>query len=440
MNYRHILRDTSLGVAFGLLFPIAASLLQIYLTQGEYTLSGFWLVQSAYPLLWIIDTAPLFLGLFAYMVGLRAARIDRIKTALEQKSRERSQMLEQLESMRIELERKVSKQVNELKASAQVGRTAASIYDHRQLMNEVVELISTQFGFYHAGIFLIDEAGEFAILQAANSEGGKRMLSRGHKLPVGKLGIVGYVAERGEPRIALDVGQDTTFFNNPELPQTRSEMALPLKAGGEIFGVLDVQSVESSAFADEDVEVLQLMADQVALAIQNARLIEESRRAIQELENLYKEQVRQDWKKKLSVQVPAYRYDRLGVEPASVAQFATTYNPDDQKQLQVLLMLRGERLGVILLRREEDQPAWSADEKSLAQEAAGYVAAALENARLFEDAQTRAAREQALSQLTAQLTHTVNIDNLLKRAVQELSHLPDVAEVSIQIGATHNGS
>jgi GAF domain-containing protein len=440
MNYRHILRDTSLGVAFGLLFPIAASLLQIYLTQGEYTLPGFWLVQSAYPLLWIIDTAPLFLGLFAYMVGLRAARIDRIKTALEQESRERSQMVEQLESMRIELERKVSKQVNELKASAQVGRTAASIYDHRQLMNEVVELISTQFGFYHAGIFLIDEAGEFAILQAANSEGGKRLLSRGHKLPVGKLGIVGYVAERGEPRIALDVGQDATFFNNPELPQTRSEMALPLKAGGEIFGVLDVQSVESSAFADEDVEVLQLMADQVALAIQNARLIEESRRAIQELENLYKEQVRQDWKKKLSVQVPTYRYDRLGVEPASVAQFATTYNPDDQKQLQVPLMLRGEQLGVILLRREEDQPAWSADEKSLAQEAAGYVAAALENARLFEDAQTRAAREQALSQLTAQLTHTVNIDNLLKRAVQELSHLPDVAEVSIQIGATNNGS
>ncbi len=347
-----IVRDTVLGAAFGLLFPIAASLLEIYIKQVQFSFSGFLLIQAADPLLWIIDTAPLFLGLFAYMVGVRADRIERINATLEQESQDRSQMVVQLETLRADLERKVNKQVTELKASAQVGRAAASIYDQKQLMSEVAGLISTQFGFYHAGIFLIDEAGEYSILQAASSEGGKRMLSRGHKLPVGKVGLVGFVADKGEPRIALDVGKDAAFFNNPDLPQTRSEIALPLKVGGEIIGVLDVQSTEPSAFADEDVEVLQLMADQVALAIQNTRLLEESRRAVQELENLYKEQVRQDWNKKLRYKTLAYQYNRLGVEPASAAQVVITPNPDDFSQLQIPLMLRGEQLGMIVLRRD----------------------------------------------------------------------------------------
>ena len=440
MKKYRVLTDTASGVAFGFLFPIAATLLELYLQQQPLNFTGFLIVQSANPLLWIINSAPLFLGLLAYMVGVRAARIDRMNMTLEQAYHERGQMVEQLETLRGGLERKVVKQVNELKATAQVGRIAASIHDQKQLLAEVVELISTQFGFYHAGIFLVDEAGEFAILQAANSEGGKRMLADGHKLPVGKVGIVGFVAEKGEPRIALDVGNDATFFNNPDLPQTRSEIALPLKTSGEIIGVLDVQSSEPSAFADEDVEALQLMADQIALAIQNARLIDESRRALQELENLYKEQVRQDWNRKLSHRALAYKYNRLGVELAPATQFETISTEDDPNQLQIPLLLRGQLLGTILLRRDKNQPAWRADERSLAEEAAGQVTAALENARLFEDAHTRVVREQALSQLTSQFNSAVNLDTLLKRAAQELGHLPNVAEVSIQIDINQNGS
>jgi GAF domain-containing protein len=435
-----ILTDTAFGVAFGFLFPIVATLLELNITQEPVNFTGVLTVQAANPLLWIIDSAPLFLGLFAYMVGIRAARIDRINATLAQSNRERSQMIEQLENLRVNLERKVIKQVTQLKATAQVGRAAASIHDQKQLLGEVVGLISSQFGFYHAGIFLIDEAGEFAMLQAANSEGGKRMLANGHKLPVGKVGIVGFVADKGLPRIALDVGNDATFFNNPDLPLTRSEIALPLKTSGEIIGVLDVQSTEASAFADEDVEVMQLMADQVALAIQNVRLIEESRHAVQELENLYKEQVRQDWNRKLGSKPQAFKYNRLGVEPVSAEQLAITSAEMEPNQLEIPLLLRGELLGTILLRRDKNQPAWTTDERSLAEEAAGQVTAALENARLFEEAQSRVARERALSQMTSQFTRAINLDTLLKKAAQELGQLPDVAEVTIQIGADQNGS
>jgi signal transduction protein with GAF and PtsI domain len=166
----------------------------------------------------------------------------------------------------------------QLRAAAEVARDAAAILDLNQLLDETVELISKQFGFYHAGVFLVDEKGEYAILRAASSEGGHRMLQRDHKLPVGKVGIVGYVTATGEPRIALDVEEDAVHFVNPELPDTRSEMALPLRVRNRVIGALDVQSVHEGAFSDEDVTTLQTMADQLATAIENARLLDQARR------------------------------------------------------------------------------------------------------------------------------------------------------------------
>jgi len=175
----------------------------------------------------------------------------------------------------------------QLAAAAEVARSATAILDVSQLLDETVRLISKQFGFYHAGVFLLDETGEYAVLRAASSEGGQRMLARGHKLKVGEVGIVGYVAGTGEPRIALDVGADAVFFDNPDLPDTRSEMALPLVSRGRVIGVLDVQSTEPAAFTEEDVAVLRAMADQLATAIENARLFAETERSLAETRDLF---------------------------------------------------------------------------------------------------------------------------------------------------------
>jgi len=169
----------------------------------------------------------------------------------------------------------------QLEAASEVARGATATLDVDQLLDETVHLISNRFSFYHAGVFLVDEAdvgvgGKYAVLRAASSAGGQRMLERGHKLAVGEVGIVGHVAGTGEYRIALDVGEDAAHFVNPDLPDTRSEMALPLVSRGQIIGVLDVQSVREAAFTAEDVAVLQTLADQLANAIANARLFEET--------------------------------------------------------------------------------------------------------------------------------------------------------------------
>jgi GAF domain-containing protein len=174
----------------------------------------------------------------------------------------------------------------QLEAASEVARDTTAILDVDQLLDETVHLISKQFGFYHAGVFLVDERGEYAMLRAASSEGGQRMLERDHKLAVGKIGIVGYVTATGEPRIALDVGKDAIHFVNPDLPNTRSEMALPLISRGRVIGALDVQSTDEAAFSEDDVAVLQTLADQLATAIENARLYEQAVNTAEQLKEM----------------------------------------------------------------------------------------------------------------------------------------------------------
>jgi len=171
----------------------------------------------------------------------------------------------------------------QLKAAAKMSRAAIFVHDLDTLLSQVTHMISEVFGFYHSGIFLLDENGEYAVLQAANSPGGQQMLANGHKLKVGQQGVVGYVTGTGKPRIALDVGTDAVHFENPLLPETRSEMALPLKVGERIIGALDVQSRQAAAYNEDDVMVLQIMADQLAVSIENARLLNATQKTVEEL-------------------------------------------------------------------------------------------------------------------------------------------------------------
>ncbi|NIM92414.1 MAG: GAF domain-containing protein [Anaerolineales bacterium] len=172
------------------------------------------------------------------------------------------------------LELRVLQRTKEIRLAADVARDAAAVRDVDLLLGEAVRLMSERFGHYHVAVFLLDSDREVAILRAASSEGGKRMLERGHRLPIGTTGVIGYVTETGEPRIALDVGKDAVHFINPDLPDTRSELALPLTVSGDIIGVLDVQSTQENAFSETDVLILQIIADQLAIAVENARLLD----------------------------------------------------------------------------------------------------------------------------------------------------------------------
>jgi PAS domain S-box-containing protein len=205
-------------------------------------------------------------------IGIHQARLR------DQVRRHAAELEQQITARTAELARRSA----ELRVAAEVARDATTAHDLDGLLNRAADLIRERFGFYHAGIFLTDEHGEYAALRAATGEAGHQMLEHGHRLEVGEVGIVGYVTGTGEPRIALDVGADAVYFDNPFLPDTRSEMALPMHAGGRVIGALDVQSTEEAAFDQDDVEIMQVMADQLAVAMERTRLFEQVQATLEE--------------------------------------------------------------------------------------------------------------------------------------------------------------
>ncbi|MCC7360240.1 MAG: GAF domain-containing protein [Anaerolineales bacterium] len=302
-----------------------------------------------------------------------------------------------------------------LALNAEVAHAAAAVRDLDELLLTSVNLISLRFNFYHAGLFLLDDAREWAVLRAANSAGGQRMLARGHRLRVGQEGIVGYVAGTGRARIALDVGADAVHFVNPDLPETHSEMAAPLRARGVVLGVLDVQSVETGAFTPEDAEVLQSLADQIGLALDNTRLLQETQRRLSELQQLQSE-ARRAAGLSAGDTPAAYRYDGLEVRPLVVApeimppetaQRALAVpeakaGPSARTTLSVPLQFGDQHLGTIELRREGE--AWSDEDLELTAAIADRMALAMESAQLFEQTRARAQQLQTLTEAAIALT------------------------------------
>jgi putative methionine-R-sulfoxide reductase with GAF domain len=190
-------------------------------------------------------------------------------------------MTKQLRELIGGLEQRVAERTRGLQTAAEVSRAATSVLDPDELMRQTVNLIRDRFGFYYVGLFLLDETKRWAVLRAGTGEPGRQMLEASHRLQVGGESMVGQCTANAQARIALDVGEEAVRFDNPLLPETRSEMALPLISRGQVIGGLTVQSTEAGAFSDEDIAVLQTMTDQVANAIQNARLFEETQRLAQ---------------------------------------------------------------------------------------------------------------------------------------------------------------
>jgi len=265
------------------------------------------------------------------------------------------------------------------------------------------------------------------------------MLEHGHRLAVGRQGIVGTAAYQNRPHIAMDVGADAVFFKNPDLPATRSEAAIPLATRGKVIGVLDIQSTKESAFNQSDMETFQTLADQIAVAIQNARLIEESQNAVQQLRAATAENIRSVWRERIRGRQNAYHYTSTGLTPirAQAEEPSVAESAAGNNRLHIPIVLRGERIGEITLRRK-GEAEWSETDRSLATEISNQVGLALENARLLDDAQRRAAQEQSLGELSARLSRSLDPDSILQSVVRELHQLPNVSEVSVYIAPPEN--
>jgi GAF domain-containing protein/HAMP domain-containing protein len=358
-------------------------------------------------------------------------RVRDLVGSLEQRVAERTQALE--------------RRAIQLQAAADVGSTAARLRDLDELLRQATRLISQRFGFYHVGIFLLDERAEYAVLRATNSEGGQRMLARGHKLKVGQVGIVGFVSGSGQPRIALNVGEDSAFFNNPDLPATQSEMALPLIVGGKTLGVLDIQSTQEAAFTQEDITTVKVLADQIAIAIENARLFSENRIALDTAQRAYGNISAEAWQRLLREKLGSVGFVSLGEGQA--APVSENASPGFQKAIQtgrnvlenedmVLHMpvkIRGQSIGAIRMEKPAGSLRWTPETIAMAEALSIQLGAALESARLYQDISLRANTELAISEISTKIGSSVNLRNILRTTVQELGRVLPETEIIIQL-------
>lgn len=374
-------------------------------------------------------------GTLAQAFNAMTARLRATFEGLEQNIEERTAQL-------VEANARNERRAKQFQSIAQVARTISSTLDLDSLLNQITTAISREFGFYHVGVFLLDTAGEYAVLSAANSMGGEVMLARGHRLKVGEKGLVGFVAGTGKARVALDTGADAVFFNNPDLPETRSEIALPLRAGERVIGVLDVQSTEPNAFSQEDIAILSTLADQVSIAIQNARQNEETQKALSESDALARQFVQSGWgqyikrQKLLGIRHSGAKatllYAKNGGSGREGAGGTSQLKPKARGAvLSLPIRLRGEVIGTVDV-RAPDNRQWDQDEMDIVTAIIERAAIAMENSRLLAESQKRAAKERVIGEISARISAQSDVEELLKIAALELNRNLPGTEVAVQ--------
>jgi GAF domain-containing protein len=447
------------GMLFGFSFPIIGTIIKLVYSQLPIDPVNFMHIQRTDPILWIVDTAPLFLGIFAAFAGSQNDILKQVneKLILREKELEGTQntLEERIATRTAELQeanQQIEKRVVRLQVISNVSQEISSNVGlgANELLTRIAESISEKIGFYHVGIFLMGENQEYAVLRASNSKGGQQMLARHHQLKVGGTGIVGYVAQSGHPRIALDTGADAVFFNNPDLPETRSEMALPLKYGNTVIGVLDVQSTLSSAFSNEDINTLNTLANQIAIIIRNLQIAEGEgfvyspqggKRAVQFSRNEQQSgySFRPDGtitSSTLPRENPALEKAIASNETVILSQPSIGVFPT----LAVPVKFRDEIIGVIHIEASEANRVWTEDEVAMVQAISERAALALENARLFEDATRRAEQEETISRVTTQIGASTDFNRILQTTIQELGQALGASRSFIQLSAPSDGN
>jgi GAF domain-containing protein len=340
----------------------------------------------------------------------------------------------------------------QLQAAAQVAHATTSVLDPDALLRQVVELVRERFNLYYVGLFLLDPDKRFAVLHAGTGEAGQQMLAQGHKLEVGGGSMIGQCVTRGEARIALDVGAEAVRFDNPLLPNTRSEMALPLRSRGQVIGAMTVQSARAAAFDEADIAIMQTMADQVAVAIDNARLFTAAQAALQEMEVTQRRYMAQAWAEYMRGRT-ASGYEQagealtpLGAQVLPEVQLAVSQlhpvvkrgdggsgQAESQATLVAPILLRGQPIGALGLKAPEKDRQWSAEDIALAEAISEQFALAAENLRLLDETQRRAAQERLIGEVTSRIRESLDVETVLKTTASEMRQALDLDNLVIRL-------
>jgi GAF domain-containing protein/HAMP domain-containing protein len=387
-------------------------------------------------------------------------------------------MTAQLRELIGSLELQVADRTRNLLAAAEVARATTSVLDPDELLRQTVGLVRERLDLYYVGLFLLgEEAGDtdrtFAVLRAGTGEAGQQMMAGGHRLEVGGDSMIGQCVARGQASIALDVGKEAVHFDNPLLPDTRSEMALPLVSRGRVIGAMTVQDTREAAFDEADIAVMQTMADQVAVAIDNARLFAETQAALHEMETIHQHYLGRTWAEYSRARATSgYQQSEIGLVPlgdeilpetwqvmvapgtAEAPQMAeapqTTAAPEHEEAegdgdsdhrpelspapaLVTPLRLRGRPIGALGFRQAEGRRSWTEEEIELVQAIAQDFALAADNIRLVEDTQRRAIRERLTSEVAARMRQTLDLETVVRTAAQEMGQALNAHELTIRL-------
>jgi GAF domain-containing protein len=321
---------------------------------------------------------------------------------------------------------------------------------------------------YYVGLFLLNEAQRVAVLRAATGEAGKLLLEMGYNVDLGDTSTVARCITHRQARISSNAREDTLQFDALAMPHARSEIALPLRSRGRILGALSMASTQEDAFSEGDIAILQTMADQVAVAIDNAVLYSQTKTALEQLQAVQQRYMAQAWSEFLATRpVAVIDYTRPEAQPvsgeflrdarrAAVAHERTVATsspqPDDdgngaapgdhadglvllapsivegssskgtapQSALVVPIKLRGQVIGTMALHETDQQRLWTAKEIELAETVAEQVALTVENLRLMDETQRRAAHERLVSEIVSRVWSSLDPDTILKTTVREL--------------------
>lgn len=385
-------------------------------------------------------------------VGSVLSLVSGLNTALSQQQDLANQLSAQSETLENRVKERtsqISTQNSRLEAATLITQQVFRSTNMEEILNAAVNIISKEFQYEHVGIYLLDNSKEFAILRAAAGEAGKTMLQNGHRLKIGEVGIVGFTVSRGEPRIASNVAQDSFHHKNPLLPNTQAEMALPLLSNQSVIGALDIQSNRANDFTQEEVKILQLITNQLSLAIEKASLVENLQQTVQSLEMAQSQIVWNAWKQHLQQDTGlyAYRFKNQKVENVLV------HTPESEKSLRegkkviqvhqtdstapasttvsIPIKIQNQVLGVLNVRVNREQVPQ--DLLTLLDSSVDRLSLALENARLMEEAQSRADEEHLVSEITTRLRSSIDVDSILETAAEELGKSMGVSEVIIQL-------
>jgi GAF domain-containing protein len=348
-----------------------------------------------------------------------------LETALQHQKQLTKEISEERNEIEAHLEERtaqVDRRLKEIQIVSEINSSISGLFDMNELLQQAVDRIQQGFDLYYAGVFLVESTNRYAVLHAGTGEAGRQMVANHHRLSVDTNSMIGWAVSQKQSRIALDVGQEAVRFNNPYLPLTRSEMALPIISRNECLGALTIQSVLPNAFDDGDIAVLRGIADGLAVAFENSRLYENIQQNLKEIKSLNRQYLRQAW---------------TSEETASGKITYTYQNPlaqvseENGNLIEIPITVREQVIGRITLETGEQdlQP----EEKAFINSITTQTALALENARLLAETQRHANEEEMLNQMSTRLSQAVDVETILRAALQELGKIPGVSEVSVNL-------